>query len=89
MKLKHLLNDGGKHSGDVDFPVSFALTRSELPSYNSAILDVYFTEKHFIDKKKFDFIRDIQNYYKVDIFPTVSVFGSIDIKTGKSKPLFL
>ncbi|WP_024787514.1 STT3 domain-containing protein [Lebetimonas sp. JH369] len=111
------LVDGGKHSGDVDFPVSFALTRSELPSYNSAILDVYFTEKHFIDKKKFDFIKDIENYYKVkinttkdlenflsqkiplpkikeniyyflplkmlDIFPTVSVFGSIDIKTGK------
>ena len=116
------LVDGGKHSGDVDFPVSFALTRPENISYKTAILDTYFTEQHFIDHKKFDFIKDIENYYKVkinsteeleqflsqkitlpkpkwnlyyflplqmlNIFPTVSVFSSINIKTGKVKNHF-
>jgi len=111
------LIDGGKHSGEVNFPVSFALTRHKLISYNSAILDVYFTEKHFIDHKKFDFIKGVENYYKIkidstedlekflshkislpkikeniyyflpyemmNIFPTVAVFSTIDIKTGK------
>jgi undecaprenyl-diphosphooligosaccharide--protein glycosyltransferase len=111
------LVDGGKHSGDVNFPVSFALTRPQLASHNTAILDTYFTEKHFIDHKKFDFIKDIENYYNVkinflsdlekflskkiilpkikeniyyflpfkmmNIFPTVSVFSSINIKNGK------
>jgi len=45
------LVDGGKHSGDVNFPVSFALsTSSQRASYNMALLDVYFTEE-FYDKK--------------------------------------
>lgn len=112
------LVDGGKHSGDVNFPVSFALTRPEFPSYNTAILDVFFTEKHFKDHKKFDFIKDLENYYNIkvnslkelemflskkiklpkikeniyyflpfrmlNIFPTVAVFSTIDIKTGKT-----
>ena len=111
------LIDGGKHSGDVNFPVSFVLTRPELPSYNTAILDVYFTEQHFKNHKKFDFIKDLESYYKIkvnslknlesflskkiilpkikedvyyflpfrmlNIFPTVTVFSSINIKTGK------
>ena len=116
------LVDGGKHSGDVDFPISFALTRSENISHKTAILDTYFTEQHFIDHKKFDFIKDIENYYKVkinstegleqflsqkislpklkenvyyflplemlNIFPTVAIFSSIDIKTGKRQSHF-
>jgi len=111
------LIDGGKHSGEVNFPVSLALTRNKLISYNTAILDVFFTEKHLIDKKRFDFIKDLENYYKVkinstqdldkflskriplpkikediyyflpfrmmNIFPTVAVFSTINIKTGK------
>ncbi len=45
------LIDGGKHSGDVNFPVSFALaTASQRASYNMAILDVYFTEKFYNEK---------------------------------------
>lgn len=44
------LVDGGKHSGDVNFPVSFALsTTSQRASYNMAVLDVYFTEKFYKD----------------------------------------
>jgi len=42
------LVDGGKHSGDVNFPVSFALsTSSQRASYNMAFLDVYFTEEFY------------------------------------------
>jgi undecaprenyl-diphosphooligosaccharide--protein glycosyltransferase len=111
------LIDGGKHSGDVNFPVSFALTRPQIASYNTAILDTYFTEKHFIDHKNFDFIKDVENFYHtkinsltelekllsqkiplpkikedvyyflplkmMNIFPTVSVFSSLNIKNGK------
>ncbi len=107
--------DGGKHSGDVDFPVSYALTRPELASKNMAILDLYFTEKQRKDGKKFDIVRDIMNMYHLksiddvdtflnhkiplpktnkniyyalplrmfNIFPTVAVFSSLDLKTGK------
>ena len=107
--------DGGKHSGNVDFPVSFALTRPELPSKNMAVLDLYFTEKHLKDKKKFDIVKDIMEMYHLknidnvekflnqkiplpktkkdiyyylplrmfNIFPTVAVFSSLDLKTGK------
>jgi len=41
------LIDGAKHSGDVNFPVSFALTRDLLSSRNMAVLDVYFTEYNY------------------------------------------
>ena len=51
------LADGGKHSGDVNFPVSFALTRDLTSSRNMAILDVYETEKSFQKHKGSDYIR--------------------------------
>ncbi len=54
------LIDGGKHSGDVNYPVSFALTRPELPSRNMAVLDVYFTEKG-----EKDIIKAILKYYRL------------------------
>ncbi len=47
------LIDGGKHTGDVNFPVSFALTRNLKASRNMAILDVYQTE--------YDYNHDINN----------------------------
>ena len=114
------LIDGGKHYGNENFPVSFALTRPELPSKNMAILDVYFTEKHFEDKKKFDIVRDIMKKYHLksidevepflygniplpkikediyyylplrmfNIFPTVALFSSLNLKTGKVRNHF-
>ena len=39
--------DGGKHSGNVNYPVSFALTRDLQSSRNMAILDAYFTEHNY------------------------------------------
>ena len=38
------LIDGGKHTGEVNFPVSFALTRPQIASANMARLDVEYTE---------------------------------------------
>jgi len=41
------LADGGKHSGSVNFPLSFALTHSQIEASKMARLDVEYTEKTF------------------------------------------
>ena len=41
------LGDGGKHSGSVNFPLSFMLTHPQKESANMARLDVEYTEKTF------------------------------------------
>ena len=41
------LVDGGKHSGDVNYPVSFALTAPQAASAAMARLDVHYTEADF------------------------------------------
>ncbi len=47
------LVDGGKHSGRVNFPVSFSLLSDQKSSANMMRLDVEYTEKRFwIDKKE-------------------------------------
>ncbi len=48
------LVDGGEHSGDKNFPVSFALTKDMLRSAKMARLDVEYTERKFklLDEKK-------------------------------------
>ena len=107
--------DGGRHTGNYDFPVSFALTRPELASRNMAVLDSYYTDLTDKSHQKFDIVKFImkkyhlksidevepflshkislpkvkENIYYVlplrmfNIFPTVSVFSSLDLKTGK------
>ena len=45
------LVDGGKHSGDVNFPVSFSLLYPQTPSSNMSRLAVEFTEKSYQDKE--------------------------------------
>lgn len=39
--------DGGKHSGESNFPVAFALTQNQVAAANMARLDVEFTEQSF------------------------------------------
>jgi dolichyl-diphosphooligosaccharide--protein glycosyltransferase/undecaprenyl-diphosphooligosaccharide--protein glycosyltransferase len=115
------LIDGGKHTGNVNFPVSFALTRDLVSSRNMAILDTYWTEydynhkiqdtdylKQMMKKYNFknpnDFIdylatdiklpklkEDIYYFLPLrmfDILPTVAIFSSIDLKTGKKHQNF-
>ncbi|MDQ1245221.1 MAG: undecaprenyl-diphosphooligosaccharide---protein glycotransferase [Campylobacterota bacterium] len=50
------LIDGGKHSGEVNFPVSFMLTNPQNTAAKIARLDVEYTEKAF--KFKEELIRD-------------------------------
>ena len=112
--------DGGKHSGNVNFPVSFALTRPQLPSKNMAVLDAYYTDLTDKTHKKYDIVKFIMKKYHLksiddvesflykkmplpsikediyyylplrmfNIFPTVSVFSSLDLKTGKVRNHF-
>ena len=107
--------DGGRHTGNVDFPVSFALTRPQLPSKNMAVLDAYYTDLTDKTHQKFDIVKFIMKKYHLksidavepflyqkiplpkikeniyyylpyrmfDIFPTVAIFSSLDLKTGK------
>ena len=112
--------DGGKHSGNVNYPVSFSLTRPQLPSKNMAVLDAYYTD--FTDKthKTFDIVKFIMKKYHLksvdevepflyqkiplpkikeniyyylplrmfNIFPTVSLFSSLNLQTGKIREHF-
>ncbi len=61
------LVDGGKHTGDVNFPVSYALTTTnQIASKNMAVLDVYFTEKFLIDSTlKGTYIEAMMHYYGI------------------------
>jgi dolichyl-diphosphooligosaccharide--protein glycosyltransferase/undecaprenyl-diphosphooligosaccharide--protein glycosyltransferase len=109
------LIDGGKHSGDVDFPVSYALTRPQIGAYNASILDVYLTEKDYKEHKKYDFVKQVMQMYHlknpneiysfllkhihlpevkreifyylpyrmINIFPTIALFSSLNLKNGK------
>ncbi len=110
------LIDGGKHTGDVNFPVSFALVEPQEASANMARLDVEYTERAFHSKAKGSYLEQMMRDYNIsdpqiffaklesselklpsksrdiyyylplrmmDIFPTVGVFSSIDLKTGR------
>ncbi|WP_263833687.1 STT3 domain-containing protein [Sulfurospirillum oryzae] len=46
------LIDGGKHSGDVNFPVSFMLTNSQESAARLARLEVEYTEKAFVEAEQ-------------------------------------
>ncbi|BCD67752.1 STT3 domain-containing protein [Nitratiruptor sp. YY09-18] len=61
------LVDGGKHSGDVNFPVSFALTTpNQQASYNMSVLDVYFTEEFYKNNiQNKTYIEAMMEYYKI------------------------
>jgi len=47
------LVDGGKHSGSVNFPVSYILTHPQEVAVKMAILDVEYTEKTFLFREKY------------------------------------
>lgn len=79
------LIDGGKHSGDVNWPVSFALTRPQLPSYNAAVLDVYLTEKDRKENIPFDFIKQVKKMYHLKSVYDVEGFLFNKIKLPEIK----
>jgi len=58
------LIDGGKHSGDVNFPVSYALSRPQVASANMARLDVEFTERAYAKGEEGDYLGRMMRAYK-------------------------
>lgn len=112
------LIDGAKHGGEVNFPVSFALSKDQVSGANMARLNVEYTERpkgggldmmiqEYGEKEPIDFFnrlkeknftlpaktRDIYFYLPdrmINIFPTVALFSTIDLTTGKQnkKPFF-
>ncbi len=57
------LIDGGKHSGEANYPVSFALTHPQVESTNMARLDMEYTEKSFKQKSKSSFFDMVMKDY--------------------------
>ncbi len=57
--------DGGKHSGDVDYPASFALMRNLQSSRNISILDAYFTEYNYDHNASSDYISSMMKRYNI------------------------
>jgi len=60
------LVDGGKHSGESNFPVSFALMKDQIASANMARLDVEFTEKAYQEKKSINSFRLAMSEYNIN-----------------------
>jgi len=122
------LADGGKHSGKVVFPISYAFMSNQKIAANIMRLDTEYTEKLEIARelrKKIEhtnFIQDMMEKYKytnpykflealnnydfplpkktrnvyvylpfrmIDILPTVFLFGSTDLLTGKVNRQFI
>jgi len=59
------LVDGGKHSGSVNFPVSFALTRPQLASANMARLDTEYTEMAFKGDRNGSYVKMMMEDYGI------------------------
>jgi dolichyl-diphosphooligosaccharide--protein glycosyltransferase/undecaprenyl-diphosphooligosaccharide--protein glycosyltransferase len=59
------LIDGGKHAGDVNFPVSFSLGESQVASVNMARLDVEYSEKAYKEGLKGDYLSLMMKDYNI------------------------
>ena len=57
------LIDGGKHVGDVNFPVSFALGAEQVAAVNMARLNAEYTEKAYKEKLKGDYLSLMMKDY--------------------------
>ena len=62
------LSDGGKHSGSVNFPVSFILTHPQQESVKLARLDVEYTEKAFKIQKQNEELNESK---KIKLFTNI------------------
>jgi len=69
------LVDGGKHSGSVNFPVSYILTHEQIKAAKLARLDVEYTEKkfHLIDEEKIE--KDSLEYTRSNIAQMTLDYG--------------
>lgn len=60
------LVDGGKHLGNHNFPVSFALYKDQISSANMARLAVEYTEKAYKEKNKTEILKQMMKDYKFE-----------------------
>lgn len=59
--------DGGKHSGEVNYPASYSLcSGSQKASVNMALLDAYFTEKKYDESLSGSYIELMMKHYGFD-----------------------
>jgi dolichyl-diphosphooligosaccharide--protein glycosyltransferase/undecaprenyl-diphosphooligosaccharide--protein glycosyltransferase len=84
------LIDGGKHSGEVNFPVSFAFTRNQVAAANIARLDVEYTDKVEVARelgkklKTKGFLPDMMKKYGYkDVNDFLNALNSPDFKLPK------
>jgi dolichyl-diphosphooligosaccharide--protein glycosyltransferase/undecaprenyl-diphosphooligosaccharide--protein glycosyltransferase len=78
------LIDGGKHTGDVNYPVSFSLTHPQQAAANMARLDVEYTERAFDENFSSNIIQAMQDYNYSDVNAFLSDIQQSDFKAPKA-----
>lgn len=68
------LVDGGKHSGDVNYPASYILTQPQQNAANMARLSIEYTEKGFETNNSNEIISTMLKDYKADSIDDLMVF---------------
>jgi len=83
------LVDGGKHSGMVNFPVSFMLTAPQEIAAKMARLDVEYTEKNFKARKHFSNIEQMIKDYQLNDSNDFLLSLQTDLKLpGKTRDIY-
>lgn len=77
------LIDGGKHLGNDNFPVSFALFRDQMSSANMARLDVEYTERGYSEKIPNKLKQILKDYNATDVNDFILSLGLADFKPPK------
>jgi len=84
------LIDGGKHSGQVNFPVSYILTHPQQEAAKIARLDVEYTENNFKEKRVGSNIEQMTKDYQLDNTNDFLSLLSTDIELPKkSRDIYL
>ena len=77
------LIDGGKHLGNDNFPVSFALFKDQMSSANMARLDVEYTERGYSEKIPNKLKQILKDYNATDVNDFILSLGLADFKPPK------
>ncbi|WOE70115.1 STT3 domain-containing protein [Hydrogenimonas thermophila] len=84
------LIDGGLHSGDLNFPVSFILTKDQVSAANMARLDVEYTERREKEHFSSNLIQEMKDYKFNDINQFLNSLHSKNFKLPeKTRDIYL
>ena len=78
------LIDGGKHLGNDNFPVNFALFRDQMSSANMARLDVEYTERGYSEKIPNKLKQILKDYNATDVNDFILSLGLTDVDVTKN-----